>query len=82
MKSNKAKIYMLGAMALLTSTAFVSCEDVNDWTTDSAYDRLFAPSSLSISADATDAEVTWKSTPGTEFYVIELSTDSLIGLHG
>ena len=80
MKSNKAKIYMLGAMALLTSTAFVSCEDVNDWTTDSAYDRLFAPSSLSISADATDAEVTWKSTPGTEFYVIELSTDSLFGL--
>ena len=80
MKSNKTKIFMLGAMALLTSAAFTSCEDVNDWKTDSAYDRLFCPTSLSVSAEATDAEVTWKSTPGTQFYVIELSTDSLYGL--
>ena len=80
MNSKKTKLYMLGAMALLTSTALVSCEDANDWTTDSAYDRLFMPSGLSVSADATEAELSWKSTPGTQYYIVELSTDSLFGL--
>ena len=65
---------------LLTFTALVSCEDANNWKTDSAYNRLFMPSSLSISAGVTEAELSWKSTPGTQYYIIEISTDSLYGL--
>ncbi len=80
MKSKIIKLYMLGVMTLLASAAFVSCEESNDWKTDSSYDRLFMPSAVSISASATDAELSWKSTPGTQFYIIELSTDSLFGL--
>ena len=80
MKSKITKLYILGAMLLLTFATLVSCEDANDWKTDSAYDRLFMPSGLSISATATEAELSWKSTPGTQYYIIELSTDSLYGL--
>ncbi len=80
MNSKITKLYMLGAMLLLTFTTLVSCEDANDWKTDSAYDRLFMPSGLSISVGATEAELSWKSTPGTQYYIIELSTDSLYGL--
>lgn len=70
---------MSGAAALLTSAVITSCNDMNDWTTDSAYDRLFAPSSLSVDAGTTSAELSWRGSTGTEYYVIELSTDSLYG---
>lgn len=32
---------------------------------------------MSVSANATDAELTWTTTPGTEYYLIEISLDSL-----
>ena len=81
MNSKIIKLYLLGAMTLLTSIALVSCVDANDWKTDSAYDRLFMPSALSVSAGITEAELTWKSTSGTQYYIIELSTDTLFGLN-
>lgn len=70
---------MLGVFTLLTTTGIVSCTDINDWETDSQYDRLFSPSSFSVSANATTAEVSWKSTAGTNYYIIEINTDSLYG---
>jgi hypothetical protein len=70
---------MSGAAALLTSLAFTSCNDMNDWKSDSAYDRLFAPQSLSATVGTTTADLTWKGSTGTEYYVLELSTDSLYG---
>lgn len=68
-----------GALMLLTSLASVSCTDGNDWDVDSSYDRLFSvvSSSLSVSAGTTTAEVKWAATPNTEYYVIEVSKDSL-----
>ena len=78
MKANKLKyIALSGAFMLLTAFATISCDDANDWTTDSSYNRLFSVPKMSVSANATDAELTWSTTPGTEYYIIEISLDSL-----
>ena len=78
MKANKLKyIALSGALMLLTAFATISCDDANDWTTDSSYNRLFSVPKMSVSANATDAELTWSTTPGTEYYIIEISLDSL-----
>ena len=68
-----------GAFMLLATTSITSCMDDNDWKTDSAYDRLFSPTGMSVDASTTDAEVSWKSYPGSKYYIIEVSTDSLYG---
>ena len=68
-----------GAFLLLTTAGIISCTDINEWETDSQYDRLFSPGSFSVSATTTTAEVTWKATSGTNYYIIEVSTDSLYG---
>lgn len=68
-----------GAFMLLTTAGIISCTDINEWETDSQYDRLFSPGSFSVSATTTTAEVTWKATSGTNYYIIEVSTDSLYG---
>ena len=69
------KIYYLAALGL-TATA---CTDGNDWSVDSAFDRLFGVNSDKISVTAEDltAEVTFNSIKGAEYYIIEVSTDSL-----
>ena len=78
MRTSKLKyIALSGALMLLTAFIATSCDDANDWTTDSSYNRLFSVPKMSVSANATDAELTWTTTPGTEYYVIEVSLDSL-----
>ena len=72
---------MSGAFMLLAASTLTSCNDINDWETDSSYDRLFSPTGLSASPDKTDVELTWKAYPGSDYYVVELSTDSLYGLN-
>lgn len=68
-----------GAMTLLTVFTSVSCTDGNDWEVDHSYDRLFSvvSSSLSVSSETTTAEVKWTKTPNTEYYILEVSKDSL-----
>lgn len=72
-------IAVQGAMMLMASFAAVSCIDGNDWDEDSSYDRLFSPteSNVSVSAQATQAEVKWSTVKDAESYIIEVSTDSL-----
>lgn len=57
----------------------VSCADENDWDVDSTYNRLFSISSdkLDVSTGDTWAEVTFTGISGSEYYIIEVSTDSL-----
>ncbi len=64
-----------GVTMLLAVSVMFSCNDEDD--VDMAYNRNFRPLSLSVSAAATTAEITWKSTPNTSHYVLELSMDSL-----
>lgn len=78
MKINKLKYMALSGVALLLAAiATTSCDDANDWTTDSSYSRLFKVTKMGITVSATDAEFTWTSTPNTEYYIIEVSKDSL-----
>ena len=78
MKINKLKYMTLsGVLSLLMVFAATSCDDANDWSTDSSYNQLFSVPKMSVSANATDAELTWTTTPGTEYYLIEISLDSL-----
>ena len=66
-----------GAALLLTAFAAVSCDDANDWNTDPSYSRLFSSPKISVSANAIDAEVTFSAVPNAEYYVIEVSKDTL-----
>lgn len=72
-------IISLGVSMLLTGFAATSCTDDNDWDTDDSTNRLFSvvESSLSVSPDETKATVKWTKTPNTEYYVIEISKDTL-----
>lgn len=68
-----------GVALLLASLGIASCTDGNDWGIDSAYDRLFGTkeSSFSVTEEAVSAVVEWELTKDTEYYIIEVSTDSL-----
>ena len=76
----KIKYVWSVAMAMLFTTWMgTSCTDGNDWETDASYSRLFSiqSSSLSVAPSATTAEVKWTKTPGSEYFIIEVSKDSL-----
>lgn len=79
MKLNKSIISkaLFGAMILLGGASFTACTETNDWDVDPAYDRLFHSSKVSVSPGEDQAEVTFKKMPDAEFYVIEISTDTL-----
>jgi hypothetical protein len=79
MKKNLKYMVGSGALMLLTAVASVSCTEDNDWDVDSSYDRLFSvvQSGLSVSEGTTTADVKWTKTPNTEYYIIQVSTDSL-----
>lgn len=79
MKLNKSIISkaLFGAMMLLGGASFTACTETNDWDVDPAYDRLFHSSKVSVSAGEDNAEVTFKKMPNADFYVIEISTDTL-----
>lgn len=80
MKTNMKKLkYMVaGTMMLLTTgLSFTACTDANDWDVDSSYDRPFRVTKMGITAKETEAEYTWTATPNTNYYIIEVSKDSL-----
>lgn len=79
MKLNKSIISkaIFGAAILLGSAAFTACTDKNEWDVDPSYDRLFHSSNVSVSPGQDDAEVTFKKMPNAQYYVIEISTDTL-----
>ncbi|MCD8202589.1 MAG: DUF5123 domain-containing protein [Prevotella sp.] len=72
------KILGFSAMALLGLFS-VSCVDGNDWDVDSAYNRLFSvgDDNITVTADTTSATVEFSSVSGAEYYIIEVSEDSL-----
>ncbi len=72
------KILGFSAMALLGLFA-VSCIDGNDWDVDSSYSRLFSvgDDNITVTADTTSATVEFSSVSGAEYYIIEVSEDSL-----
>lgn len=80
MKLNNIKhLAYSGALLLLSGMAISSCTDGNDWGTDSAYERLFAVNGekISVEAKADSATVTFTSVPDAQYYIVEVSTDSL-----
>lgn len=78
MKMNKLKYMVLSGIVLfLAAITVTSCDDANDWTTDSSYSRLFKVTKMGVTAEITSAEFTWTLTPNTEYYLIEVSKDSL-----
>lgn len=72
-------IYGLGLSVVLSGMLFTSCTDANDWGVDTSFDRLFGTkqSSFTVTEGAVSAEVKWDATVNTEYYIIEVSTDSL-----
>ena len=68
-----------GSFVSMLALGVTSCTDANDWDVDSSYDRVFSvqQDKISVSEEATSAEVSWTKVKGAENYIIELSTDSL-----
>lgn len=80
MKLNNIKnLAYSGAFMLLGAMAISSCTEGNDWDVDSSSARLFAVNGEKISVEAADvtADVTFTSVPDAEYYIVEVSTDSL-----
>lgn len=73
--------YFAIAGSFMSTLAFgiISCTDANDWEVDTSYDRVFSvqQDKISVSEEATSAEVSWTKVKGAQNYIIELSTDSL-----
>lgn len=67
------------AFTLLLGLAAASCTDGNDWSVDESYDRLFKVNGdISVSQiEATTANVSFGAVPGVDYYIVEVSTDSL-----
>lgn len=70
---SKAVMMCMGAIAL------TACTDSNDWSVDSAFNRLFGPneSNIAVKPEATRAEVTFTTVKDAESYLIQVSNDSL-----
>ncbi len=68
--------YTMGAAVGLCA---IACADENDWDVDSSFDRVFGVRSdaLNVTEGDTWAEVEFSGYKGSEYYVIEVSTDSL-----
>jgi hypothetical protein len=79
MQNNLKYMVGSGALMLLTAVASVSCTEDNDWDVDGSHDRLFSvvSSTLSVTEGTTTADVKWTKTPNTEYYILQVSTDSL-----
>lgn len=67
------------ALLSLSLVSVASCTDDNDWDVDSSHNRLFGVNrdDLTLSEGDTWAEVSFTGMRGTEYYIIEVSTDSL-----
>ncbi|MCM1080012.1 MAG: DUF5123 domain-containing protein [Bacteroidales bacterium] len=80
------KTITLAASLLLAGVSFTACTDDNDWSVDSAFDRLFGVSDkISVVPGTTDAELTFQRVPDAKYYIVEVSTLPLsdeIPLHG
>lgn len=80
MKLNNIKnIALAGAVALLGGLGMTSCTDGNDWDVDGTYERLFGlyGEKLSVAAEDVTATVTFTTVPDVEYFIVEVSTDSL-----
>lgn len=70
------------ACAIFLGAVATSCTDDNDWSVDSAFDRLFGTTADKISVETeeatpTQAKVTFSAVPDATYYIIEVSKDSL-----
>ena len=66
-----------GAIVLLGAVSVASCTDKNDWGVDASHDRLFHPTTLTVTPQDDRATVTFSKMPDADYYVVEYSTDSL-----
>ena len=74
----KNKYFIICASAaLLLGAAATSCTEGNDWDVDSSFNRLFTPTSLSVTRGDTYAVVDYGKIEGADYYQIEVSQDSL-----
>ena len=66
-------------MVCMGAIALTACTDSNDWSVDSAVNRLFGPNekNIAVKPDATGAEVTFTTIKEAENYMIQVSNDSL-----
>ena len=64
------------AAALIANSA---CTDDNDWKVDKSHDRLFgiAGDKITVEPEDISATVTFNGVPNAQYYIIEVSTDSL-----
>lgn len=71
------KSTLIAALAIVAG-AITSCTDkMDNWGTDSSYDRLFSALSLDVTPEATSATIEYKGYNGADAYQIQYSTSEL-----
>ena len=73
------KTYLASSLLAAAGLAMTACSDTNDWDTNGAFSRLFGVSSgkISVTAEDTYATVEFQGVPDAQYYLVEVSTDSL-----
>ncbi len=76
---NISNIALSGAFLFLGAASLSSCADQNDWGVDDAFARLFGVNGDKIKVTASDvtADVEFNTVKGADYYIIEVSTDTL-----
>ena len=79
MRTKIKKYILLPLIGAFLSVGFYSCDDINDWSVDESYDRLFSPIDLQSSVDGTQVTLSFKKTYQADLvYTLEVSQDSLL----
>lgn len=75
-------LFGLALSVLALGATVASCTDANDWETDPTYNRMFGVNANKISLERNQdtpstVSVTFNPIKGAEYYIVEVSTDSL-----
>ena len=70
-------IVQLNVVFAISILMLFSCMEKNDWDVDSSYDRLFSTSEITVRATDSEATLEWSKPANTDYFIIEVSTDSL-----
>ena len=78
-KQMKAKNILGVATAAMLGITLASCTDGNDWDVNGAFDRLFGVdgNKITVTPGKTTADVTFQKRSDAQYYIMEVSTDSL-----
>lgn len=66
-----------GIILFLAALSITACTEKNDWDVDDSHNRVFSITKMGVVTKETEVEFSWIGIEGAEYYIIEISNDSL-----